>query len=168
MRPRSTPLLRCANVLGASVRTSHVRLLSLPAVPTILGFDPRYQFVHEDDVVGALVHVAQNDLPGTLNVAGDGVLALSEVISLLGKHPAPILPPWLTGLAVAPMRAAGLPVSEEMIGQLRFGRGLDNRRLVATGFEYSHTTSDAVRALGERIHLGHLAESEPYVVRKPD
>ena len=31
-------------------------LLSLPAVPCILGFDPRYQFIHEDDIVGVLEH----------------------------------------------------------------------------------------------------------------
>ncbi len=157
-------VLRCANVVGASVRTSHVRLLSLPAVPVILGYDPRYQFVHEDDVVRALEHVARHDLPGVYNVAGDGVLALSEVLSLLGKHPAPILPPWMTGLAAAPLRAAGMPISEEMLAQLRFGRGLDNRRLKATGFEYAYSTGDAVRALGERIRLGHLdaAAEEPY------
>src|SRR5262249_14279296 len=47
-------VLRCTNVLGPDVRTSHRDLLSLPVVPMILGFDPRYQFVHEDDVVDAL------------------------------------------------------------------------------------------------------------------
>src|SRR5436309_3398652 len=53
----SVSMLRCANVLGPDVRTSHTQLFSLPAVPMILGFDPRYQFVHEDDVVHALEHV---------------------------------------------------------------------------------------------------------------
>ena len=39
--------------------------------------------------------------PGVYNAAGDGVLVLSEVASLLGKPLAPVLPPWGTGLAVA-------------------------------------------------------------------
>src|SRR3954471_23288694 len=39
-------ILRCANVLGSSVDTSHTRMFSLPAIPMILGFDPRYQFAH--------------------------------------------------------------------------------------------------------------------------
>ena len=43
-------ILRCANVLGPDVKTSHTRLFDLPVVPMILGFDPRYQFVHEDDM----------------------------------------------------------------------------------------------------------------------
>ena len=55
----------------------------------ILGFDPRYQFVHEDDVVHALEHAVKSELPGVYNVAGDGVLALSEVAGLLGKPYAP-------------------------------------------------------------------------------
>ena len=82
-------VLRFANVLGPDVRTSHIDLFSLPAVPMILGFDPRYQFVHEDDVVHALEHAVKHDVPGIYNVAGDGVLALSEVAGLLGKPYAP-------------------------------------------------------------------------------
>src|SRR3979409_1389871 len=47
-------VLRFANALGAGVPAALLRLFSLPAVPTILGFDPRYQFIHEDDIVGGL------------------------------------------------------------------------------------------------------------------
>ncbi len=102
-------VLRCTNVLGPDVQTSHTALFSLPVVPMILGFDPRYQFVHEDDVVGALAHSLRNDLPGAFNVAADGVLAFSEAVGLLGKPYAPILPPWGTGIArrdPAPCRPA--------------------------------------------------------------
>ena len=94
-------VLRFANVLGPDVETSHIKLFSLPVVPMILGFDPRYQFVHEDDVVHALEHAVKHRVPGTYNVAGDGVLALSEVAGLLGKPYAPVLPPWGTGIAAA-------------------------------------------------------------------
>jgi UDP-glucose 4-epimerase len=85
--------LRFCNGLGPDLRTSHTALLSLPAVPGILGFDPRYQFIHEDDMVGALHHAVVNDAPGVHNVAPDGVLALSEIAGLLGKPFAPLLPP---------------------------------------------------------------------------
>ena len=44
---------------GPTCDTRTSRLLSLPAVPMILGFDPRYQFVHEDDVVHALEHAVR-------------------------------------------------------------------------------------------------------------
>ena len=163
--PKTTvSVLRFANVLGPDVDTSHVRMFSLPAVPMILGFDPGYQFVHEDDVVHALEHSAFNDLPGIYNVAGDGVLALSEVIDLLGKRPLPVLPPWGTGLVAAALRQLGLRVPDEMLNQMRFGRGVDNRKLKAEGFRYQYTSREAVLRLGEHLRLRTVLEGvkEPY------
>jgi len=157
-------ILRFANVLGPDVRTSHIELFSLPAVPMILGFDPRYQFVHEDDVVHSLEHIVQRRLPGVFNVAADGVLALSEVAGLLGKPYVPALPPWGTGLAAAVARRLGVSIPPEMLNQLRFGRGVDNRRLKAAGFEYGYTSREAVIALGEHMRLHPLmrGQAEPY------
>ncbi|MEA2481944.1 MAG: UDP-glucose 4-epimerase [Thermoleophilaceae bacterium] len=160
----SVTLLRVANVLGPDVRTSHTKLLSLPFVPMILGFDPRYQFVHEDDIVRALAHVTQFDLPGIFNVAADGVLALTEVAGLLGRQYLPLLPPWGTSLALGPLRRLGAPVPPEMLGQLRFGRGLDNRKLKATGFGYRYTTREAVQTFAEHLRLNPILKGmrEPY------
>ena len=62
--------LRFVNGLGPDLRTSHTALLSLPVVPSILGFDPRYQFIHEDDIVGVLEHAVREDLPGRLQRRG--------------------------------------------------------------------------------------------------
>ena len=146
-------VLRCANVLGPDVNTAHTRMFELPMVPMVLGFDPRYQFVHEDDIVHALEHAALYELPGIYNVAADGVLALSEVISLLGKRPAPILPPVGTSLMAGPLRSLGLRVPDEMWNQLRFGRGLDNRLFKAGGFDYKFTTREAVLKLAEHQRL---------------
>ena len=100
--PRATvTILRFANGLGPTLRTAHTRLFDLPVVPSILGFDPRYQFVHEDDIVGGLEFAIREDIPGVYNCAGDGVLVLSEVADLLGKPLVPLLPPW----APAPLPA---------------------------------------------------------------
>jgi UDP-glucose 4-epimerase len=160
----TTTILRFANVLGPDVRTSHTTLFSLPAVPMILGFDPRYQFVHEDDVVAALEHAASGQMAGVYNVAADGVLALSEVIGLLGKQYLPILPPWGTGLAASVLRRVGLRIPPEMLAQMRFGRGLDNRKLKAAGFRYRYTTRESVLRLGEHLRLHPIVRGlrEPY------
>jgi UDP-glucose 4-epimerase len=157
-------VLRCTNVLGPDVRTSHRMLFSLPVVPMILGFDPRYQFVHEDDVVAALAHAVRGDLSGIYNVAADGVLALSEVAGLLGKPYVPILPPWGTGLAAGIWRRLGVTVPPEMLSQLRFGRGLDNRKFKATGFGYRYTTRETVIKLREHMRLDPILRGvrEPY------
>jgi UDP-glucose 4-epimerase len=97
-------------------------------------------------------------------VAGDGVLALSEVAGLLGKPYAPILPPWGTGLAATALRRVGIRIPPEALAQLRFGRGVDNRRLKATGFHYQHTSREAVLKLGEHLRLHPVVRGaqEPY------
>ena len=146
-------ILRFTNVLGPDVRTSFTTLFSLPAIPMVLGFDPRIQLVHEDDVVHALEHAAFTDLPGIYNVAGDGVLSYSELIDLLGKRPLPILPPWGTGLVAGPLRRLGMRFPDEMVNQLRFGRGLDNRKLKASGFRYGYTSRETATKLGEHLRL---------------
>ena len=44
--------------------------LRKPIVPEIFGFDPRLQFIHEDDVVDALMYATNNDIPGILATCG--------------------------------------------------------------------------------------------------
>ena len=163
-REVSVTILRFANVLGPDVRTSHIDLLSLPVLPMILGFDPRYQFAHEDDVVHALEHAVKHDVPGVFNVAADGVLALSEVAGLLRKPYVPLLPPWGTGLATAALRRIGPNIPPEMLAQLRFGRGVDNRRYKAAGFHYQYTSRETVLALAEHLRLEPIVRGarEPY------
>jgi UDP-glucose 4-epimerase len=149
-------VLRFANGLGAGMRTPHTRLLSLPAVPTILGFDPRYQFIHEDDIVGVLAHAVLNELEGVYNGAADGVLAFSEVLGLLGKLPAPILPPWGTKLAAGQLSRLGITIPDEMLAQLRFGRGLDNRKLKGSGYRFRYTTRETVLKFREALRLAPM------------
>jgi UDP-glucose 4-epimerase len=156
--------LRFCNALGPDLRTTHTRLFDLPAVPSILGFDPRYQFIHEDDLVGVLRFAVERDLPGVYNAAGDGVLALSEVASLLGKPPAPILPPWGSSLAAAALRPLGVQISSEVLNQLRYGRGLDNRKLKGAGYAFGYTSRETVlkHAEEQRVRSLRRGEGEPY------
>jgi UDP-glucose 4-epimerase len=150
-------VLRFCNALPG-LETSFTRLLGLPGVPGILGFDPRLQFIHEDDIVSVLMHAVYQDLPGVFNASPDGVLVLSEVAGLLGKPLLPLIPPYGTGAAVAALKRLGLRIPEEMINQLRYGRGLDNRKLKATGYRFHFTTRETVQKLGEHLRVGHLRD----------
>src|SRR3954471_3994135 len=153
-------VLRFADALGPDLRTSWQSYLGLPVVPTILGFDPRLQFIGEEDMSNCLEHAVRHDLDGTYNCAADGVLVLSEVVDLLGKTMAPVLPPWGTGLAVAALHRAGAPISRDLCPQLRFGRGLDNRRFKATGFRYRFTTRESVIRLREQQKLAPITRGQ--------
>jgi UDP-glucose 4-epimerase len=154
-------VLRCAFPVGGGLRTPQLALLALPVVPGILGFDPRWQFVHEDDVVGALAHAVTRRLPGAYNVAGDGVLALSEVASLLGKGLLPVLPPWGTLFTAAQVRRLGVPVPVGLLRELRYGRGLDNRRLKAREYLLRYTSRETVLKLRAQQRLRPLLGSGP-------
>ena len=137
-------LLRFANVLGTDIVTPLSKALDLPLVPHILGFDPLLQFVEEDDVVRSIEFAMRNDLPGIFNVAGDGRLPWSEVASICGRRTFP-LPPLLTELATAPLGRIGvLDLPPETLSLLRYGRGVDNRRLKNAGFSYRYTSAGTV------------------------
>ncbi len=146
-------LLRFSNVLGTDVTTPISRLLQLPMVPAIAGFDPRLQFVHEDDVVRSLTFVVDNELGGVFNVAGDGLLPWSEVAALCGKrllHIPFLGADWLAA-ALRGLRVFDIPEETEAV--LRYGRGVDNRRLKQAGFRYHYTSAGAVDAFSQADRL---------------
>src|ERR671919_1483333 len=59
--------LRYQPEIGAGIDTPLVRYLGLPLVPTQLGYDPRLQLVHAEDVVGALAAAVRNPVRGPVN-----------------------------------------------------------------------------------------------------
>jgi UDP-glucose 4-epimerase len=84
---------------------------------------------------------------------------LSEVASLLGKQVLPLLPPWGLGFAAAQLRRLGVRVPLELVRELRYGRGLDNRLLKASGYRYRYTTRETVIKLRARQRLRPLLRS---------
>jgi len=146
-------LLRFANVTGADIETPLTRALDLPFVPSLAGFDPRFQFVHEDDVIRSILFTLSHELAGVYNVAGDGLLPWSEVAAICGKRTI-ALPPYGTGLLTAPLARLGIvDLPEEYRQLLRYGRGVDNRKLKETGFRYEYSSAEAVRAFIEAVRL---------------
>jgi len=146
-------LLRFSNVLGPDLETPLSRALRLPVAPEVFGFDPRLQFTHQDDVLGALCHVALNDLPGTFNVAGDGFVTWSDVCGLVGRRRV-ALPPWGTGAAAGVLRRLGVvDLPPELLDLLRFGRGVDNSRLKRAGYRYRYTSPGAVEDFARTLRL---------------
>ena len=72
------------------MRNAFTRYLARKLVPTMMGFDPLVQFLHEVDAIAALHLALLRDVPGTFNVVGEGVLPLSTVIKLAGRIALPI------------------------------------------------------------------------------
>ncbi|MBB6627400.1 NAD-dependent epimerase/dehydratase family protein [Nocardioides sp. KIGAM211] len=137
-------MLRMANVIGPHVASPITSYFRLPVLPTVLGFDPRLQFLHEDDLMDVLQHAVTNDVPGTFNVAGDGVLMLSQAIRRLQRPSVP-LPAMAVGSVGSLLRSARVAdFSPEQLGLLTYGRGVDTTRMrEVLDFHPRFTTAEA-------------------------
>lgn len=147
----SVTTLRFANFIGPRVQTSLTAYLSLPIVPTVLGFDPRLQFVHEDDGLAAIRTAVLAPRQGTFNIAGDGVILLSQALRRAGRTslavPGALLPS--IGRAMSPRGLADF--SPEAVRYLTFGRALDTRAMRQTlGFQPEHSSEGALQAFIDR------------------
>lgn len=158
----SVTLLRFAHVLGPTVDSPMSGYLSLPLLPTALGYDPRLQFVHEDDAVEALRRSAAEPErgtfhAGTFNIAGDGVLLLSQCARRLGRPTVPILLPalrWGGSL----LRSLGVTdLSPEQIRMLTHGRVVRTAHMrELLGFTPRYTTAGTLDAFARSSRPGLL------------
>jgi UDP-glucose 4-epimerase len=145
--------LRFADALGSTLESPFAGLLRRPVVPEILGFDPRLQFVHDDDAGAALVFATRNWIPGIYNVAGDGAVPWSEVATTCARRRVP-LPPVLTRWTTEPLRVARIAnLAPELLALLRYGRGVDTSRLARTGFRLRFATAEIVEQFAQSLRL---------------
>jgi UDP-glucose 4-epimerase len=137
--------LRLANLLSATWDSSLSRYFRMPVIPTVLGYDARMQLLHPADALAVLRQAALGDVTGTFNVAGAGVLVLSQAIRRIGR---PTLP--LPGFALGAtgqglLRRLGAQLPPDLVSYLSFGRGLDTARLTdAFGWTPEHSTADTL------------------------
>jgi len=147
-------ILRFANFMGSEIETPLTRYFSLPVVPTPLGFDPRIQFIHEDDAVEVLYRATREDHPGMFNVAADGVLLLSQAVRICGKPNLPVPVPIGTPLTTAMRRLGLIDFPADQLRFLVYGRVADNQRLKTEfGLSPTLTTRQALEEFvtGQRL-----------------
>ena len=147
-------ILRFAPVLGPTANNFLTRWLSRRFVPTVLGFDPLLQFVHEMDALAALKLAIARDVPGTFNVIGEGVLPVSTVVKLAGRTALPL--PWslLQQLTALGWAANAAEVPPAFLAYLRFLCVADGERAAAElGFRAAYTTREAVLDYGGALRL---------------
>ena len=162
-------MLRCASLLGPKIETNLTRYFELPVVPTVVGFDGRLQFCHEDDALAALQHATMSGVHGTFNVAGDGVLMVSQAVRRLGR-PTIAVPGFAMGTlrSVFP-QARRADLSSEHATFLSHGRALDTTAMrEILGFAPQYSTPETFDAFARRLRPGpinaqRVADVEAYV-----
>jgi UDP-glucose 4-epimerase len=130
--------LRFANFIGPVVRTPMTSYFGLPVIPTVLGFDARLQFVHERK-------------PGTFNVAGDGVITLSQAIRRAGKRQAPVPQFMFSTIGRNLSRTGVVDFSPEQIRFMTYGRVLDTSAYAETfSHRLNYSTQEAFADFAHR------------------
>lgn len=138
-------VLRFANFIGPDVDSPLTRYLQMPVVPTVLGYDPRLQLVHVDDAVEILFRSTLEDHPGIYNVAGRGIVYLSQATRLAGKVSVPVPHPFVNGLAGLVRRTGVIDFSPEQLQFLMFGRvGAIDRMRAEFDYEPRYSTKAAL------------------------
>lgn len=85
-----TTSLRYCMTVGPTIRNFYTKLLGPQVVPSVMGYDPLMQFIHEEDAVAALVKAVHEDHQGAFNIVGEGTLYYSDVLRLGGKITVPV------------------------------------------------------------------------------
>ncbi len=162
-------LLRFTNFIGPVIETPLTRYLSLPVVPTVLGFDPRIQLCHEDDGVEALRRCTVEDHPGIFNVGGDGVLLLSQAVRRVGRVSVPVPAPAVTLVGSLFRRAGLVDFSPEQMRYLEHGRVADVSRFGEELGWSPRSTVEAMQSFVERaprlLNPETIAAAEQRLVR---
>lgn len=136
--------LRFTHLVGPRIDTMFTRCFALPFVPTVLGQDPRLQLLHSEDALAVLERAAVEDLPGVYNVAGEGVLMLSQALRRAGRVPMPVPRPAVPPLSGAFSSAKLTDITPEQLRFLNVGRVVDTARLRDQfGFEPRWTSRQA-------------------------
>ncbi len=164
-RGRLLTILRTGPILGPTVDNYYTRYFRHRIVPTILGFDPLWQFVHEADAVAAFKLAVDRDAPGVFNIVGDGVLPLSTALKLAGRARLPLPRSVAEGAVGVLWATRGISIAPSFLDYLQYlcvAEGDKAKRVL--GFSPVHTSREALIDFANAQHLREaslLSEATP-------
>jgi UDP-glucose 4-epimerase len=122
-------VFRIGTILGETTKNQITDLFEKPRLLAIRGSDSPFVFIHDQDVVGAILHGIDSEKTGVFNVAGDGKLGIHEIAARLGKR-CLVLPAGVLQAALWLLKKLHLTqYGPEQLDFLRYRPVLDNRRL---------------------------------------
>ena len=122
-------VFRIGTILGPTVRNQITDLFEKSKILAIAGSDSPFVFIHDQDVVGAILHGIDSPKTGIFNVAGDGKLTIFEIAQRLGKR-CRVLPAGLLQAALWVLKKLNLTqYGPEQLDFLRYRPVLLNTRL---------------------------------------
>ena len=99
------------------------------------GRDPRFQFVHEEDVAAAFAQAVCADMSGSYNVVPDDHVRWSQAQEIIGLRSAPTVPAWLARLVMGiRWRYLNSPTHPSWYDHTLVDHTASNAKLKATGW----------------------------------
>jgi UDP-glucose 4-epimerase len=144
-----TVILRPAHILG-TVRNAPSNYLRLPVVPTLMGFDPMMQAVHQDDVVSAIRLALLPGVRGIFNIGGPPALPLSHAITMLDRGHLPVPHPMARMMLdrLWKMRLTSFPAPE--LDFIRYVCMVDDSRArEVLGYSHRYGIEETLRAVDQ-------------------
>jgi UDP-glucose 4-epimerase len=139
-----TSVLRMVYTLGPTGHGTLATFLRGRRVPTLLGFDPLFHFMHEQDVIESLVTTLDTRPRGVFNVAGPQPVPLSMVIRETGRTNIPI-PEFVFSKALGRFGLPKLPTGA--LEHIKYPVTVDGSAFKkATGFAHQIDEKGAMRA----------------------
>ncbi|MCP4502320.1 MAG: NAD-dependent epimerase/dehydratase family protein [Deltaproteobacteria bacterium] len=149
-RPETeTVILRPVHIIGAHLKNAPSIYLSKDTIPTLMGFDPMLQLIHESDVVRAISKALQPGSRGVFNITGGTGAPLSRVIQARNKKQLPMPGPLFKRFLrrAFSYRLTNFPPSE--IVHLKYSCLVDDDRAKKElGFQAETSLSNALIDLG--------------------
>ena len=136
-------VLRPAWIMGPTFSDRVVRHFARSIVPTVLGYDPPIDFVHEEDCLDAFEQAVLEDHRGVFNVVGRDPLPLSMILRAAGKTAAPLPPALLYRVRDLAARAATGDAPAAFYDYLRWPWIADGERGFGAFGEPAYTAREA-------------------------
>ena len=137
-----TCVLRLCYTLGPTVSGTLATFLRGKRVPMVAGFDPLFQFIHDDDAVRAICLALEQGPRGVFNVAGPQPMPLSYLARAAGRTAIPV-PEILLRLAFGRFGLPRLPPGA--IAHLKYPVVVDDSAFrAATGFRFLYDEERAI------------------------
>jgi UDP-glucose 4-epimerase len=83
-RQLKTIVLRPCNVVGPDIQNAISKYLRQHRQAAVMGFDPMWQFIHQTDMVEAIIAGYESPAVGVYNVAGMGTMPFQTALKLSG------------------------------------------------------------------------------------
>lgn len=148
-------IMRNCAVLGPTARSWAVSFLRQQIIPTVLGYDPLIQFVHEHDVMRVYLALIQKPMAGAFNIVGDGVMPLSHAIAMAGKMRVPVPAPLLYISADMLWQSNISPVPSANLDFLKYACVADGRKAKKVlGFKPIYNTEETLIAFVDTLRAG--------------